>query len=534
MISMKRAALAAAVALSVPMTIPAMVQAATPRDQLMIGLTMSNILTLDPAAISGREATGVIANLYDTLVELDADKVKVNPGLATSWAIADDGSVTFTLRDGVKFTSGNSVTAEDVIWSIKRNISLGMVGAGVWSSFGYKAGNIDSVLSADGNKITIKPAQPTDPNLTLAIFGKPDASAVIDMKTAMEHETNGDKAATWLKINAAGSGAFSLTRWSSNEMLILTRHDEYWGQKPEMKRVIYRHMAESQTKRLMLEKGDVDVAIGLSVPDIAALSKNKDVEVQSTPSSGFYFLAMSMKDERFKNADVRLAIRSLIDYEGINKAIMPNYGTKRLRPVAEGVIGALPDPDYKVDVAKAKELLVKAGYADGFTVKLLTLNEPPFADIATVIQAMLAQANIKAEIVQGAGDQIYGPMRERKFEMIVGRGGGGQEPHPHSNLRALVINPNNADDAKLSGIIGWRTSFVDQQLNDMSGQALVERDKDKQKALYEDIQKRYEEVVPALQPISAVVDSVVYRADVEGYQNHYGWTVRLRSISKNR
>lgn len=527
---MKHVALATALTLSAPIG----AFADTPADQLIVGLSMNNILTLDPAAISGREATGVIANLYDTLVELAPDKKTVNPGLASAWTVADDGSITFTLRDGAKFTSGNPVRAEDVVWSIKRNISLGLVGAGVWSSFGYKAGNIDQLLTADGNKITLKPAQPTDPQLTLDIFGKPDASAVIDMKTAMSHETNGDKGAAWLKINVAGSGAFSLTRWASNEMLILTRFDDYWGETPKMKRVIFRHMPESQTKRLMLEKGDVDVAIGLSVPDIAALGKNKDVEVQSTPSSGFYLLAVSMKDERFKNPDVRLAIRHLIDYDGINKTIMPNYGTKRLRPVAEGVVGSLADPDYRVDVAKAKQLLAKAGYPDGFPVRLLTLNEPPFTDTATAIQATLAQAGIKAEIVQGAGDQIYGPMRERKFEMIVGRGGGGQEPHPHSNLRALVINPNNADDAKLSGIIGWRTSFFDQQLNDMSAKALVERDAAKQKTAYEDIQKRYEELVPALQPISAVVDSVVYRADVKGYVNHYGWTVRLRTVSKQR
>lgn len=527
---MRNVAFATALTLSAPI----MAFADTPADQLIVGMSMNNILTLDPAAISGREATGVIANLYDTLVELAADKKTVNPGLASSWTIADDGTITFTLREGAKFTSGNPVRAEDVGWSIKRNLGLGLVGAGVWTSFGYKANNIDQFLTADGNKITLKPAQPTDPQLTLGIFGKPDASAVIDMKTAMGHEVNGDKAAAWLKINAAGSGSFTLTRWASNEMLILTRFDDYFGEKPKMKRVIYRHMPESQTKRLMLEKGDVDVAIGLSVPDIAALSKNKDVEVQSSPSSGFYFLSVSMKDERFKNPDVRMALRYLVDYDGINKTIMPNYGTKRLRPVAEGVIGALPDPDYKVDVAKAKELLAKAGYPNGFTVKLLTLNEPPFADAATAIQATLGQAGIKAEIVQGAGDQIYGPMRERKFEMLFGRGGGGQEPHPHSNLRALVINPNNADDAKLSGIIGWRTSFFDQQLNDMSAKALVERDPAKQAAMYGDIQKRYEELVPALQPVSAVVDSVVYRADVKGYENHYGWTVRLRTVAKQR
>ena len=125
-------------------------------------------------------------------------------------------------------------------------------------------------------------------------------------------------------------------------------------------------------------------------------------------------------------------------------------------------------------------------------------------------------------------------MRERTFEMIVGRGGGGQEPHPHSNMQALVINPDNSDDAGLSGLIGWRTSFYNEDLNNLALSALVERDPAAQEQMYEDVQLMYEELVPALQPISAVVDSVVFRSDVEGYQEHYGWTTRYHHIEKSR
>jgi peptide/nickel transport system substrate-binding protein len=511
-------------------------QAATPADQLVVGMSMNNITTLDPAAMSGRETTSVVTNIYDTLVRLDPiDKTKVNPGLAESWAISEDGkTVTFKIREGAKFASGNPVTVEDILWSYKRNIQLGLVGAGVWKSYGFTAENFDQSVKADGNSIVVTLPQAGDPNLILFMFGKPDAASVIDMKTAMENASGEDMGQGWLTTNTAGSGPFTLSNYTANDVMVLQRNDNYWGKATPMKRVIFRHMPESQTKRLMLERGDIDVGLALSVPDITALSASPDVKVQSVPGAGFYFLGASMKDERFAKKPVREALRYLIDYDGINSAIMPNYGIKRQRPVSVDVPGALPDPGFKLDVEKAKALLAEGGYPDGFKVKLLSLSEAPFLDAATAIQGNLAQAGIQAEIITGNGNQVYGPMRERNFELIVGRGGGGQEPHAHSNLRAMVINPNNADDAGLSGIIVWRTSFFDEGLNQMAQDALVERDAKKQAEDYGAIQTKLDEVVPALHVFSQAVDTAVFRSDIVGYQTHYGWTTRLDEVSKQR
>lgn len=532
---MKHLLLASITALALTMPVPAAL-AATPDDQLVIGLSMSNILTLDPAAIAGRESTAIVTNIYDTPVQLDAvERTQVNPGLAESWEISEDGTtVRLNFRDGAQFASGNPVTVEDALWSWKRILQLELVGSASWQAYGFSLDNFDEHVRAEGNSIVVTLPEPGDPLLILYLFGKPSASAVIDREVAMEHEVDGDLAAAWLTTNTAGSGPFVLRNWTANDTIILERNDNYWGGQAPMRRVLMRHMPESQSKRLMLERGDLDVGFALSVPDINALSSNEAVEVQTVPSSGFYFLAVNMKDERFANQETRLALRYLIDYEGINETIMPNYGVLHQRPVSPGVMGSIEDPGYTLDVERAKEHLEAAGYPDGFSVQLLALNEPPFLDIATSIQGTLAQAGIEAEIVTGTGNQVYGPMRERTFQMIVGRGGGGQEPHPHSNMQALVINPDNADDAGLSGLIGWRTSFYDEALNQLAMDALLERDPEQQEKLYQDVQYLYEELVPALQPISAVVDTVVFRADLEGYQNHYGWTTRFNTVSKNR
>lgn len=509
--------------------------AKTPADQLVVGMSMNNILTLDPGAITGRETTMVVNNIYDTLVRLDPlDKNRINPGIAEAWEIAPDGTITFDIRDDAVFASGNPVMIDDVIWSLHRDIKLGLAGAGIWKTYGFTAENIAETMRAQDGALVVTLPQPTDPNLVLAMFGKPDLASVVDMKTALEHEVNGDMASEWLKTNTAGSGPYKLDRWNAGDLLVLSQNPSYWGDAPAMKRVLIRHMPESQTKRLMLEQGDLDVALGLSVPDIAALANNPDVVVQAVPSAGFYYLAVNMKDERFQNRKVREALRHLIDYEGINETIMPNYGILHQWPIAPGLAATPENPGWSLDVAKARELLAEAGHPDGFEVELLALNESPFLDAATAIQSTLAQAGIKARIVTGTGNQVYGPMRERRFEMIVGRGGGGSEPHPHSNLRALVINPNNADDAGLSGVIGWRTAYQSEEQNRLANEALLAPDVETRDQLYRDLLTIWAEEVSALFPFSAVVDTSVMRADVKGYQNHYGFMTRFDTVTKDR
>ena len=102
--------------------------AKTPPDQLIIGMNMNNLLTLDPAAMTGNEVVGIVVNLYDSLVELDPEQLTtVRPALAKSWDISPDGkTLTFHLRDDVKFHSGNPLTAADVVWSMRRILHLNL------------------------------------------------------------------------------------------------------------------------------------------------------------------------------------------------------------------------------------------------------------------------------------------------------------------------------------------------------------------------------------------------------------------------
>lgn len=511
------------------------VQAKTPTDQLVIGMNMNNLLTLDPAAMTGNEVVGVVVNLYDALVELDPGELThVLPALATSWTISEDRRlITFHVRDGVTFHSGNPLTAEDVVWSMRRVLHLNLAQASVWKSYGFTKDNVDKqVRAVDAMTVQIELPKANDANLVLYSLAALGSGAVLDKKTVLSHQQQDDWGKGWLTTHEAGSGPFKLDVWQAKDVMRISRVPGYWRGESKMSRVIFRHLQESQTLRLMIAKGDLDIATGMSVPDIEALKHNPDMVIDAVNKGTIYYVAMSMKEPHFANPLVREAVRYLIDYAGINKAIMPGYGVLHQRPIQSGMAATLPDPGYRLDIARAKKLLAQANYPDGFDTTLRVLADQPFINLAIAVQSTLLQAGIRAKIVTGTGNQIYGAMRDRHFDMLVGRGGSGVEPHPHSSLRALVYNPDNSDAARLTNFQGWRTSFYDARLNELIDNALVERDPARQLQLYAEVQNSYELLVPAIIPVSQMVDSVVVRTEVKNYRPHPSATTFLREVDK--
>lgn len=509
--------------------------AETPDDQLVAAFNMTNVLTMDPASITGGETVQILNNVYDALVSLNPETLALEPRIAESWEIAPDNmSVTFHLRDDVNFASGNPLTAEDVVFSLKRLLQLSQAQASSLTSRGFVLEDADTYFVAkDANTFVLTLPKADDPKLIMMVLAEAGRGSILDSKLVMENEKDGDMGQAFLTNSSAGSGAFTLDNWRANEYVILTRNDNFWGDAPAMKRVLMRHLPESQTQRLGLEKGDIDVGFSLAAADLRALKENEELEVESVPSAGFYYLAVSMKDERLANQKVREALRYLIDYDGINTAIMPFFGVERQTPINSNAFAALPDPGYTLDVEKAKALLAEAGYPDGFDTTLRVISTQEFLDSATAIQGTLAQAGINAEIITGSGGQIYGAMREREFELLVGRGGGGQQPHPDSNLRAMVYNPDNSQEAGLTNYQGWRTSFQDEKLNEMIEAALVEPDQEKQTAMYEDVQRYMEELVISIQPFAERVVTAAYQDDVKGIIID-PWVSRFENVSKER
>ena len=514
----------------------AAVQAKTPADQLIVGMSMVNLFSIDPANAPGLDASGINANLYDTLLKRDGGSPEKHlPQLAERWEVSEDGKqITFHLRTDVKFHSGNALTAEDVAWSLYRVMKLNFGLATTWKAYGYSTENIQSLIRAtDAHTLVIDLPQPVNPLLVIDSLATSPSAVVVDRQLVLKHEKDGDLGAAWLVTNEAGSGPFTLTKWSANDALVMTRFDGYWAGPAKMKRILIRHMTESQSLRLMLERGDLDLAYGMAAPDIKAIESSDKLQVQALQRGTIYYVAMSMKQPEFAKQKVREAVRNLIDYQGLDKQVMPHYGKLNQRPMPLGLEARLPDPGYKMDVPKAKALLAEAGYPEGFSTTIRTLSEPPFIDIAARMQSTLAQAGIKASIVTGTGNQVYGAMRARNFEMIVARGAE-RYPHPYFSLRTFAYNPDNSDDAGLPNFQGWRASFFSEQLNELIDQAGVERDADKRMGMYHKAQELYEEQAGPIMMISQMVDTAVSAADVKGFTGDDAEATRYLGVYKQR
>ncbi len=504
----------------------------TPPNMLVIGTDVSAIPTLDPAALNARTVSELVSNLYDRLVQLDPDDLQtVQPMLAESWTVAEDGtSITIKIREGMTFASGNPITAEDAAWSIQRVILMGQVGATDFRLWGFSPENVkDLVRAEDAQTLVID--LPEQVSTDLVLFSLAGSSmGIIDSKEAMENEVDGDLAAAWLKGNAAESGPFSLVEWRPNDLVMTQRNDNYWQGAPEMQRVIMRHVPESGNLRLQLENGDVDIGHYVGAGDLEALAVNEDIEIQNTPGFGFYYIALNQKDPDLSKPKVREAFRHMLDWRGLAEANMRFNGTPWQSIIPQGMAGAPAEFEahYEYDPEKAKALLAEAGYPDGLKKTLYPAGDTHLLNVES-LQATAALAGVELEVVPGNHVPEF---RAREFEVYMGNSGG-RLPDPFATATHYAYNPDNSDEAQLSGYYMWRTAWDVPELTALTDASKRESDPEKRRAIFEEMDKLYRELYPSLIVFYQRIDPYVVRSNIEGYIGHPTWTTRWDQVTKN-
>ncbi len=210
------------------------------------------MITLDPAEAYEFSGIEIISNIYDRIMRLEpTDITKLVGGVAESYTLSEDGkTLTFKIRGGPKFASGNAITAADAVFSLQRVVKLDKTPAFLIGQLGWTKDNVDQLVKlTDDETLQITITEDFAPSLVLSLMSSVVGS-VVDMKVAMEHETDSDMGHTWLKTNSAGSGAYSLAAWKANESVALDANPNYRGGQPALKRVVIRHVPEPAAQRL--------------------------------------------------------------------------------------------------------------------------------------------------------------------------------------------------------------------------------------------------------------------------------------------
>ncbi|WP_049104077.1 ABC transporter substrate-binding protein, partial [Burkholderia cenocepacia] len=352
------AALAAAsVFAAVPL---AAAHAETPKDMFVMATLLDEFTTLDPGEIYELVPEEYVANTYDRLVRVDLrDPSKFNGDVAQSWTVSPDGlTYTFKLRTGLKFHSGNPLTADDVAWSIQRAVLLDKGPAAVLTGIGLtKANVVANVKKLDDATVSVTTDRKYAPTFVLNVLGSWPAS-VLDKKLLLSHQQGNDFGNGWLKTNEAGSGAYRLVKWTAGDSVVLQRFDGY--RLPlAMKRIVLRHVPEAASQRLLLENGDVDAARDLSPDDLASVVKSGKAKVAASPQATLLYLGLNTKNPTLAKPDVQEALKWLVDYAGIQGNVVKTTYKVHQTFLPEGFLGALNTNPYKLDIAKAKALLAK-------------------------------------------------------------------------------------------------------------------------------------------------------------------------------
>ena len=228
---------------------------------------------------------------------------------------------------------------------------------------------------------------------------------IVDGETVKAHEVDGDWGNAWLRTNSAGSSAYSLVNWKANESYTLQANPDFWRGEAAMKRVVVRHIGESATQRLLLEKGDVDIARNLNPEDIAAIEANGDTAVDNDLRGRILYFSMNQKNPILAKPKVREALKYLADYDGMAGSFLNGQYTVHQAFLPLTYLGELKDKPYAFDVEKARALLAEAGEGDGFDLEIIVRTAQERIEIAQTLQNAFAQIGINVTITQGTGKQ---------------------------------------------------------------------------------------------------------------------------------
>ena len=427
----------------------------TPADTLVIAKNIDDMITLDPAEAYEFSGIEIISNIYDRIMRLEpTDITKLVGGVAESYTLSEDGkTLTFKIRGGQKFASGNAITAADAVFSLQRVVKLDKTPAFLIGQLGWTKDNVDQLVKLiDDQTFQITITEDFAPSLVLSLMSSVVGS-VVDMKVAMEHEADSDMGHTWLKTNSAGSGAYSLRSWKANESVALDANPNYRGGQPALKRVVIRHVPEPAAQRLLIEKGDADIARNLTGDQVAGILDNKDITITPVPQATLYYVGLNSKMAQFQDVKVRQAMHYLVDYDGMVNSFLKGGFKVHQTFWPSGFWAALDENQYAFDPAKAKALLAEAGITDGFEVTLDTPNSSPFTNIAQSIQSTMAQGGIKVTILPAEEKTVLTRYRARQHQMLL-INWGPDYMDPHTNASSFARNDDNSDARRQSRWLG--------------------------------------------------------------------------------
>lgn len=347
--------------------------------EITVGIAQDLDDSLDPHQTVAAGTREVLFNIFEGLVKPNSDGEMI-PAVAEKYTLSEDGTTyTFTLREGVKFHNGQTVTAEDVVYSINRCAAV-------------PEGQEKPLVAAFS---AVKSVEALDEKTVAVTIAQRDLEFISYMTAAIipaDYE-NQDTA-------PVGTGPFKFVSRTPQQDFVMERFEDYWGAPAWLDKVTYKICENADALVMNLNGGSIDLCAHLTSAQASQL--NQSFQVLEGTMNLVQAIYLNNQAKPFDNQLVRQALCYAIDRQGIMDMVADGHGTA----VGSSIYPAftkyfLPElvDKYPHDVAKAKELLAQAGYPDGFDMTISVPNNyQPHMDTAEVVAEQLREAGINVTI----------------------------------------------------------------------------------------------------------------------------------------
>jgi peptide/nickel transport system substrate-binding protein/oligopeptide transport system substrate-binding protein len=398
----------------------------------------------------------------------------VVPGLAKSWDVSPDGiTYTFHLHSGVKFHDGKPLTSKNVVASFQRVLDPATKGGRGWPLYPIKgaedfaagkAKTVAGLAAPDDSTVVMTLKEP------LAIFPK--------MLTMPVTSIVPDNPAADFGQKPVGSGPWKFVEWRHDDYLRFAKNPDYFDGPPKTDSLMARIIPEMSTATAEFEAGNVDV---LNVPDQTSKSWETDPAkknlLTSTPALRFWYVAINVTRGPLKDPRVRQALNYAVDVPTMLAQVMAGRGA-----IANGVVPPVLDgydanrKAYPHDVAKAKQLLTAAGFANGIDLDLWASTTDQSPRISQTLQANLAEAGIRAKIIQRDASSMREAARKGQTDLAL-KEWWADYPDAENFLYPLLHSKNRGPGGNVS-------FYSNSKFDGLVDQAHREQDEAKRNSIY--------------------------------------------------
>ena len=413
----------------------------------------SDSVTLDLAQAGDVRSIEAGIQIFENLVMFGRGSMDVEPQLAESWTVSDDGLTwTFKLRQGVKFHDETPFNAQAVYDSFARIIDKDhpFYGYGKWKYPSLSLDQVAEVRVIDDYTVALITKKPYAPLLNnLALWLCP----IVSPAAAARYKDQ-------IGLNPVGTGPFRFAKWIKDDQIILERNDKYWGEKAKVEGIVLKVIPDHSARLAALQSGSIDMTDDLGSDSINGVKKDLNLAVIERPGVNVGYLALNTEKPALKDVRVRRAVSHAIDKRALIKTIFQGLAVPAKNPFPPSIWGHNDAIEpYAYNPRKAKALLEEAGFDKGVELELWAMPVsraymPEPVKAAEMIQAHLAAVGLKAKIVRHDWGTYLSKTANGEHDMcMLGWLGGNADP---DNFLYGLLSADTAKTPGAANVALWK------------------------------------------------------------------------------